>query len=182
VVIVVVDTHSLAGESRLPYLLALIASVVAWSFGTLVQKRAAGRDTVLGFTCVQMLFGGSFQLAMSFADGEWSRFDVAAVTLSSLLAVAYLIVFGSIIALTCYLWLLTRVAAPKVTTYALVNPVVALVLGALILDERITALAMTAAVLVLAGVALVLFQDLNPAALWRGRQKPVAALAEQTRK
>ena len=52
----------------------------------------------------------------------------------------YLIVFGSIVALNCYLWLLTRVPAPKVTTYALVNPVVALVLGAVVLDERITPL------------------------------------------
>ena len=68
--------------------------------------------------------------------------------------------FGSIIGLNCYLWLLTRVAAPKVTTYALVNPVVALVLGAVVLGERVTLLAMVAAVLVLVGVALIVFQDL----------------------
>ena len=68
--------------------------------------------------------------------------------------------FGSIIGLNCYLWLLTRVAAPKVATYALVNPVVALVLGAVVLGERVTLLAMVAAVLVLVGVALIVFQDL----------------------
>jgi drug/metabolite transporter (DMT)-like permease len=69
-------------------------------------------------------------------------------------------VFGSIIGLNCYLWLLTRVAAPKVATYALVNPVVALVLGAAVLGERVTLLAMVAAALVLVGVALIVFQDL----------------------
>ena len=58
-----------------------------------------------------------------------------------MLALLYLIVFGSIIALNCYLWLLTRVSAQKVTTYALVNPVVALILGAVVLNERITFLA-----------------------------------------
>ena len=72
----------------------------------------------------------------------------------------YLVVFGSIIGLNCYLWLLTRVPAPKVTTYALVNPVVALILGAAVLGERVTPLAMVAAVLVLFGVALIVFQDL----------------------
>jgi drug/metabolite transporter (DMT)-like permease len=68
-------------------------------------------------------------------------------------------VFGSLIALNCYLWLLTRVSAQKVTTYALVNPVVALLLGSLVLGERVTPLAAMSAALVLIGVALVLFQE-----------------------
>ncbi len=72
----------------------------------------------------------------------------------------YLVVFGSIVGLNCYLWLLTRVPAPKVATYALVNPVVALILGAAVLGERVTPLAIVAAVLVLFGVALIVFQDL----------------------
>lgn len=175
VVTIVIHTHSLSGETRLFYLLSMIGAVIAWSFGTLAQKRAARPDTVLGFTCAQMLFGGLFQVLMSFVDGEWSGFDPAAVTLSSVLAVAYLIVFGSIIGLNAYLWLLTRVPASKVTTYALVNPVVALILGALFLHERVTLLAAIATVLVLGGVALVLFQDWSPAALWRGRRKSVSA-------
>ena len=68
--------------------------------------------------------------------------------------------FGSIIGLNCYLWLLTRVPAPKVATYALVNPVVALFLGAAVLGERLTLLAVVAAMLVLLGVALIVFQEL----------------------
>lgn len=175
VVTIVMHAHSLSGEARLFYLLALVAAVIAWSLGTLVQKRAARSDNVLGFTCAQMLFGGVFQVVMSFVGGEWASFDPAVVTLSSVLAVVYLIVFGSIIGLNCYLWLLTRVPASKVTTYALVNPVIALILGALILHEQITALAVIATVLVLGGVALVLFQDWNPAASWRGRRKSVSA-------
>ena len=107
---------------------------------------------------------------MSFVDREWSTFDPSAVSLGSMLAVLYLIVFGSIIALNCYLWLLTRVSAQKVTTYALVNPVVALILGAVVLNERITLLAIAAAALVLIGVTLVLFQEVNPVKLWRARR------------
>jgi drug/metabolite transporter (DMT)-like permease len=104
---------------------------------------------------------------MSFVDREWSRFDPGSVSLASMIGVAYLVVFGSIIAVNCYMWLLTRVSAQKVTTYALVNPVVALLLGALVLGETITPLAALAAVLVLVGVALVLFQD---AGLWSFRR------------
>jgi drug/metabolite transporter (DMT)-like permease len=154
------------------HLLALIVAVVGWSFGTLLQKRSAGKDQVFSFTGAQMLFGGAFQLALSVFDGEWARFDPASVSISSWLAVGYLIVFGSLIGLNCYLWLLTRVSASKVTTYALVNPVVALILGALVLHEEITSVAVVATLLVLFGVSLVLFQD---RVLFQRSRKPLPA-------
>lgn len=155
---IILHTRTLAGHAQPLHLLSMIVAVLGWSFGTLIQKRAATADTVLSFTCVQMFGGGVFQLAMSFIDNEWQHFDVSAVSSASIIAIIHLIVFGSLIGLNCYLWLLTRVPAQKVTTYALVNPVVALLLGALVLDERVTTLAAVSAVLVLAGVALVLFQ------------------------
>ncbi|HEY0681531.1 MAG TPA: EamA family transporter [Steroidobacter sp.] len=158
VVTIVTHTRSLSGEANPWYLLSLLIATVGWSFGTLVQKRAVQPGSVLSFTCAQMIFGGLFQLLMSVLDNEWTHFDPSAVTWSSVFAVGYLIVFGSIISLNCYLWLLTRVAAPKVATYALVNPVVALLLGSVVLDERLTALALSAAAFVLVGVGLVLFQ------------------------
>jgi drug/metabolite transporter (DMT)-like permease len=173
---IVLHTRTLAGHAQLLHLLAMLAAVVGWSFGTLLQKRAATAQTVLSFTCVQMFGGGMFQFVMSLLDGEWRRFDVQAVSLQSWLAIAYLIVFGSLIALNCYLWLLTRVPAQKVTTYALVNPVVALVLGSVVLGERVTPLAATSAALVLIGVALVLFQDRSPNAWWEARRRASTAL------
>jgi drug/metabolite transporter (DMT)-like permease len=158
VVTIVMHTRTLSGNAQPLYLLAMVVAVTAWSLGTLVQKRSANQATVLSFTCGQMLFGGAFQLLMSLVTGEWPRFDPSAITLTGALAIAYLVVFGSIVGLNCYLWLLTRVAAPKVATYALVNPVVALVLGSVVLGERVTVLAMFAAALVLLGVALIVFQ------------------------
>jgi drug/metabolite transporter (DMT)-like permease len=166
VVTIVTHTRSLSGDAHPLYLLSLLLATVGWSFGTLIQKRVVQPGTVLSFTCAQMLFGGLFQLLMSFVDGEWSHFDPSTITWSSLAAVAYLVVFGSIVGLNCYLWLLTKVPAPKVATYALVNPVVALLLGSVVLNERLTPLAIMATVLVLAGVGLVLFQDvLKPSRL-----------------
>src|SRR5687767_6544683 len=157
---IVMHTRTLSGNAQPMYVLAMLVATTGWSIGTLVQKRAATQATVLSFTCGQMLFGAAAQLLFSLVTGEWSRFDPAAISWQGLVAIAYLVVFGSIIGLNCYLWLLTRVAAPKVATYALVNPVVALVLGAAVLGERVTLLAMVAAVLVLVGVALIVFQDL----------------------
>jgi len=157
---IVMHTRTLSGNAQPMYVLAMLVATTGWSIGTLVQKRAATQATVLSFTCGQMLFGAAAQLLLSLVTGEWSRFDPAAISWQGVVAIAYLVVFGSIIGLNCYLWLLTRVAAPKVATYALVNPVVALVLGAVVLGERITLLAMVAAVLVLIGVALIVFQDL----------------------
>jgi drug/metabolite transporter (DMT)-like permease len=165
VVTIVMHTHAVSGAARPLHLLAMIAAPLAWSWGTLLQKRLAKADTVLSFTCAQMLFGGLFQIGMASIDGEWARLDLDRISVASALAVLYLMVFGSIVALNCYLWLLTRVSAQKVTTYALVNPVVALVLGWFALNERVTPLTLAAAALVLVGVALVLFQSRRTLAL-----------------
>lgn len=164
---IIMHTRTLSGAAESLHLFGLLIAVLGWSLGTLIQKRHATAQGVLSFTCAQMLFGGAFQLAMSFVDREWAQFDPSQVSVASLCALAYLIVFGSLIGLNCYLWLLTRVPASKVTTYALVNPVVALILGALVLGEHVTPLAVVAALLVLGGVALVLFQDWRPSYLLR---------------
>jgi drug/metabolite transporter (DMT)-like permease len=160
VVTIVMHTRTLSGGAPLLYVGAMFVATTGWSIGTLVQKRSATTATVLNFTCVQMLFGAAFQLLMSLVTGEWSRFEPSAISWQGVVAILYLVVFGSIIGLNCYLWLLTRVPAPKVATYALVNPVVALFLGAAVLGEAVTPLAIVAALLVLAGVALTVFQDL----------------------
>ena len=160
VVTIVMHTRTLSGSAQPLYIVAMFVATTGWSIGTLLQKRAAHPGTVLSFTCGQMLFGAAFQLLMSIVTGEWSRFDASSISVQGVVAILYLVVFGSIVALNCYLWLLTRVPAPKVATYALVNPVVALILGAAVLGEHVTPLAIVAAVLVLVGVALIVFQDL----------------------
>ena len=149
VVTIVMHTRTLSGNAHPLYILAMFVATTGWSLGTLLQKRSANTGTVLSFTCGQMLFGAAFQLLMSIVTGEWSRFDPAAISVQGVVAILYLVVFGSIVGLNCYLWLLTRVPAPKVATYALVNPVVALILGAAVLGERVTPLAIVAALLVL---------------------------------
>jgi drug/metabolite transporter (DMT)-like permease len=125
-------------------------------------------DRVANYTCLQMFAGGAFQLLMGCINREWIGFSPAQVSLQSWLAVLYLVVFGSIIAVNCYSYLLAHVSAQKVSTYALVNPVIALILGAVVLNEKITPVAVLCAVLVILGVALV---------LWRGREPKPAAVS-----
>jgi drug/metabolite transporter (DMT)-like permease len=158
IVVLTTHTHSLAGNVRPLHLIAILTAVVAWSLGTLLQRRFVSADQVVAFTCLQMLAGGVFQTLMGCVDREWMGFALTQVSLLSVLAVLYLVAFGSIIAVNCYSFLVAHVAAQKVATYALVNPVIALALGAAILGERISAPAVVSTVLVLAGVALVLFQ------------------------
>jgi drug/metabolite transporter (DMT)-like permease len=160
VVVLSLHTHSMSGQVRPIHILAVMTAETAWALGSLLQKRYVTPERLAGYTCLQMLVGGVFQGAMGLVDHEWVDFSLSRISLQSVLALAYLVVFGSIIAVNCYSYLLAHVPASKVSTYALVNPVIALALGALVLHERVTPVELLCTGLVIAGVALV---------LWRGR-------------
>lgn len=167
VAIIVTHTRTLAGAAKPIYIAAILMAVLSWSFGTLLQRQAGVKsERIIAFTCAQIFFGALLQLSLAVVNREWRVFDVAHISLTSILAVAYLVVFGSIVALTCYSWLLTQVSPQKVATYALVNPVVALFLGAVVLSETLTATAIIAALGVVLGIALVLFPGWR-LSLWR---------------
>lgn len=162
IIVLSLNTLSFSASVRPIHLVSVLAAVCGWSLGTLLQRRYAPSHRILGFTCLQMFAGGVFQFVMSAVDREWSGFEPSHIQLQSVLAVAYLVVFGSLIAVNCYSFLVAHVSPQKVTTYALVNPVIALALGTLVLHERVTPSAIVSTVLVLVGVALVLFQRRPP--------------------
>jgi drug/metabolite transporter (DMT)-like permease len=152
------NTLAHASGARPIDIMAILFAGIGWSFGTLLQRRYVPSHRVWSFTSLQMLSGGVFQLLMSVVDREWTGFQLSQVQLGSVLAIVYLVVFGSLVAVNCYSFLVAHVAPQKVVTYALVNPVIALILGAIVLDEHITPAAVVSTILVLLGVALVLFQ------------------------
>jgi drug/metabolite transporter (DMT)-like permease len=158
VVVLTAHMHSFSGTIRPAHVIAVLTAELAWSAGTLLQRRYVTPDRILNFSCLQMLTGAAFQLLMGCVDREWIGFVPGQVSLQSVLGVLYLVAFGSIVAVNCYSFLVAHVPAQKVTTYALVNPVIALGLGAIVLHEKITSAAVLSAILVLVGVALVLFQ------------------------
>src|SRR6185437_5451620 len=151
-------TGSSDGMVRPIHIIAVLGAELAWAPGTLLQPRFAAPSRVLNFTCLQMLVGAVFQLAMACLGREWVGFAPSRVSLVSWVALLYLAVFCSILAFSCYAYLVAHVAPQRIATYALVNPVIALALGALVLGERITPVALVATVLVLDGVMLELYR------------------------
>ncbi|MBA3687710.1 MAG: EamA family transporter [Chloroflexi bacterium] len=130
----------------------LVVAAVCWASGSLYARRGPlPRNGLLG-TGMQQFAGGLLLLAAGVAIGETGRFDPAAVTTSSLLGLAFLIVFGSLLAFTAYGWLLNHVAVTTVATYAYVNPVVAVALGVAFRGETLTPRSLLAAALIIGAV------------------------------
>jgi drug/metabolite transporter (DMT)-like permease len=158
IVVLSLNTQAIAHNARPIYVIAALVAEFAWALGTLLQPRYVRPARVINFTCLQMLIGAVFQLLMGLLDREWIGFAPEHISRQSLLALAYLIIFGSIVTFSSYSFLVAHMAAQKVSTYALVNPVIALALGAVVLGERITTAAIISTVLVLLGVGLVLLE------------------------
>jgi drug/metabolite transporter (DMT)-like permease len=153
-VILVKPGSSSGGIDPWGAVVVLIASL-SWAWGSIYGQRARLPSSPLLSTGMQMLCGGSLQLLVSMILREPSRFAVAQVSGKSLLALGYLIVFGAIIAFTAYVWLLKAAPPVLVSTYAYVNPVVAVFLGWAFAGEPITGTTMIAAAVILTGVALI---------------------------
>ncbi len=134
--------------------IVLVFGGFAWAAGSIYAR---GRDFPAPrmATAAQMLAGGAGLVVLGTVFGEWGRLDLAAVTVSSVFALLYLVVFGSIIAYSAYVWLLRVSTAARVSTYAYVNPVVAVLLGWLIAGEALTPRMGAAAAVIVAGVVLI---------------------------
>ena len=132
-----------------------ILGALSWAYGSLWSRRVPmPRSPLLG-TAVGMTAGGLVLLAMSAGAGEFARFEPARVTMGAVLAMTFLIVFGSVIAFSVYLYLLARVRPEVVATYAFVNPVVAMALGWAFAGEHLSARTLLAAAIVIVAVALI---------------------------
>jgi drug/metabolite transporter (DMT)-like permease len=155
---------------------ALIAAPICWAGGSIFAARRARLPRLpIVASAIQMLAGGAVLAVEGVATGELSRLTPA-VSGASMLAVAYLIVFGSLVAFTAYSWLLRHAPLPLIGTYAFVNPVVAVILGALVLSEPITPRTVLAAAVIVGGVALVI---LGRSRLRAGQTSAPAKVAPQ---
>lgn len=132
-------------------LMALLAPL-GWALGSVVSKRVALPATTMMRTAAQMLSGGAAMLLVSFARGEHMT---AAPTARAVLALVFLCLFGSVVAFSAYVYLLANVSASVATSYAYVNPVIALAIGIVWAGERIDAASASGALVVLGAVLLV---------------------------
>lgn len=140
------------GRKELIASVGLIGGSLSWAIGSVLSKRwSASTDAFVGAGW-EMTFAGVVNLLMAIAVGD---FSTVVWTQRGLLAIAYLIVFGSWVGYSAYIWLLHNVPMPKVATYAYVNPVVAVFLGWLVLHEKVDAYILAGSAVIVAGVALV---------------------------
>jgi drug/metabolite transporter (DMT)-like permease len=147
---------------------------MSWAIGSLYARGATLPGSLLLGSGMQMLAGGALLALVGFGSGE--RIDVGAVSGRSWLALAGLILLGSIVAYSCYVWLLTVAPVELVGTYAYVNPVIAVVLGALFLGEAITAWVLLAGAAIVASVVLIVrAQTAKPALAQREELEEEAA-------
>ncbi|MEO7456451.1 MAG: EamA family transporter [Gemmatimonadaceae bacterium] len=146
-----VDGHGMAAAS----VLILLGGSLCFAIGSLHSRQSPHQGHGIAGAATQMLSGGVALLVMATARHEGAHFDVAHVSSRSLFALAYLVVFGSVIGFTAYLYMLRHATTAKASTYAYVNPVVALFLGWLIGGEPVTARTLGAAGVIAAGVVTI---------------------------
>jgi drug/metabolite transporter (DMT)-like permease len=130
----------------------LVLATISWAAGSLYARHGPMPHNQLMGTSMQQLAGGATLVVAALAVGELGDLDLAGVSAESWLGLAYLVVFGSLIAFTAYVWLLNHVAVTTVSTYAYVNPVVAVALGMLFRGEELTPRTLLAAALIIGAV------------------------------
>jgi drug/metabolite transporter (DMT)-like permease len=157
-VVFLLGPSELRDELGSPPLVSLFAIVVAsllWAGGSLYGKHHEQPSSVWMWSAAQMLSGGLALCAIALVTGEPSQLTAAIWSDVGLGSVVYLIVFGSWLGFGSYVWLLGRVSPAQLSTYAYVNPIVAVALGATFLGEPVTSGLVQAGLLILGGVILV---------------------------
>ncbi|TMS00075.1 EamA family transporter [Nonomuraea basaltis] len=134
-------------------IVVILVASLSWSIGSFLSGRIPMPSNVWAASTVEMLVGGAGLAVAGASLGE--RFDVAAISGRSWAALAYLILVGSLVGFTAYTWLLGNAPISLVSTYAYVNPVVAVILGVLVVNEHVTAQIVAGGAVILVGVALV---------------------------
>ena len=147
---------SIAGHVDATGMVVVVVAAVTWACGSLYQRRAPLPRRPFVAAGMQMLVAGVVLAVAAVVTGEPGRVDVSSFSRASVLALAYLVVFGSWLGFTSYLWLLRNTRTSLVSTYAYVTPVGAVLLGAIILHESITARTVLAGVLIVVAVAIII--------------------------
>ena len=145
-----------AGDVDLTGMLFVVGASLCWSIGSLYSRQAPLPKRPFVGISMEMLAGAVALAIAGVLAGELGQIDTSTFSRASLLGLLYLIVFGSWVGFTAYLWLLRVARTSLVSTYAYVNPVVAVFLGWLILDETITIRTLVAGAVIVASVALII--------------------------
>ena len=158
--VVLVTATGIDGDVQIGACLVIVSASIFWSFGSWSMPRLSVPADAFVLTVYEMLFGSAFLLLFASLRGE--HVLPAAAPLDAWLAWTYLVTFGSVVAFTAYVWVLSVAPISLVATYAYVNPVVAVLLGWLILAEPVTPAILAGGAVVVAAVAVVVASERHP--------------------
>ncbi|HET9949922.1 MAG TPA: EamA family transporter [Longimicrobiales bacterium] len=165
------------GPEELLGALIVLAGCASWAAGSLYVQRAPKPSEPLTWVAMQMITGGAVLAVASLALGEPAALELGAVSVRSALAFAYLVVFGSLVAYSAYVWLLHATTPARVGTYAYVNPVIALLLGWGLAGEPLGGRSLLAAAVIVGSVVLIVSESAGGAP--RGGARGTGAGAQQ---
>jgi drug/metabolite transporter (DMT)-like permease len=157
VFLVIAENAPTQEKVSLTGMLAIIFCAAAWAIGSVMLSQQSSRTSSTRTTATQMLAGGSLLLIVATLAGEWSATNWELVSIKSLIALLFLIV-GTLIAFSAYSWLMRSVPVTMASTYAYVNPVIAVVLGWALAGEHLTVHMLLASVIIISSVVLIIAQ------------------------
>ena len=162
--IILIGPRAIVGEGNIDEIgtLILLVGSVSWSIGTLMTRWSTRPGSPLVFAALQMLAASAAMAIMSLVTGDWREFSWSGMSGLSTFSFWYLVIAGSIIGYTAYVYLLGVVSAAKASTYAYVNPIIAVVLGWLFANEPLGARTILAAAVILGGVAIITGSQSSP--------------------
>jgi drug/metabolite transporter (DMT)-like permease len=154
---VLIGPRTLIGQGDVDQLAAIVLVVasLAWAAGSVYNRYGARPTSAVMSTGLQMITGSAVLLLFGIFDGEPAALQLRHISFASWMGWLYLVTFGSLIGFTAYVYLLRAVSPAKASTYAYVNPVVAVFLGWAIAGEPVTTRTLAAAAIILAGVAMI---------------------------
>jgi drug/metabolite transporter (DMT)-like permease len=150
------------GSGPLGYLLLTVVAAISWALGSFLSPRIPVPRDAFVATGYETLIGGLVLTAIGLATTSSSELDPSGWSSRSIFGLVYLILVGSVVGYTAYAWLLANAPIAQVSTYAYVNPVIAIALGVIVLDEAVTARIVAGAVLILIAVAIVVRRESEP--------------------
>lgn len=152
---VLVNPFQSTDRINIPGAIAVVLAALLWATGSLYSRNAPLPSSPLLGTSMEMLTGGLGLLVFGTLVGDWGRIDWAGISGRSLGGLFYLVIFGSLVAFTAYTWLLRNAPTPLVSTYAYVNPVVAILLGFIFFAEPLNGRVLVAAAIIVSAVVLI---------------------------
>lgn len=155
--VILIGPRAIMGEGHVDAVGALVLFIgsMGWALGTILSKGSKRSGSPLAYSALQMLAAAAAMLITSFVFNEPAQFMLGAVSLRSMLSWVYLVLAGSVIGYTAYIYLLGVVSAAKAATYAYVNPIIAVLLGWAFANEPISVRTLVAAAVILGGVAII---------------------------